>query len=1601
MKHVANKVKMTLAALVCACMMLTGVPAVAFAAAGEAASDAVGSLGDAIESLAVDAGEDPAITPLADEEPDYSVTTVVFNLTNESYLKPQLCFSNRESSIQVDWGDGTTSNVSSGTGSTSPTKSKAYASIGTYTVTISSAGTYYLGAGSESFPFIYDSNYRRFVTSIVAASNAIPRAYSFYASGINSDFYTNLTTLDVSACDTSSVTNMGHMFQYCRAVTELDVSGFDTSKVTDMSDMFHACDALETLDLSGFDTSKVTNMSDMFYSCDVLAVLNLSGFDTAKVTDMSYMFGYCPSLTSLDVSGFETSKVTTMKDMFYKCTALTSLDVSAFVTSNVTDMSYMFDSCESLTSLDLSNFDTSKVTTMQCMISGYSINDSNSTTLNLKTVDISSFDTSNVTDMSYMFYGCKYLAELDLSGFDTSNVTTMYKMFYGCSSLTSLDLSGFDTSSVKTMYEMFYNCSSFTSLDISGFDTSSVETMYEMFYSCSSLTSLDTSSCDTSSVETMYGMFYKCNALTSLDLSSFDTSKVTSMYYMFRECSSLTSLDISGFDTSKVTSHTGMFQDCTQLREVMLANTFSFGSALPTPSSKVGYETTGKWVNIATGEAYASADIPNDTAATYYAQAAESALPLMFDDDSFDVANTAGFTGTEIVPSITTDLLEGTEYTVSYDPAEGWNIGDTVTLTFTGVGNYADSTNTYSKTVTLEKALPPVATPTLLEATYGDTLSDVVLPDEELGTWTWDDGDTQSVGDAGVHYFGATFTPNDTEYYVIITASLKVTVWRMPVDENMFTVDTDEETYTGASITKAIESDLTEDADYRVRYSANTRVGQALITIQGIGNYRSSQHSSFTIAQRKLAKADFSVDENEVTYTGSAITRDVVPTGYLQEGRDYTVVCTDEGGQAAEDPTDAGTYTITVTADGTNCSGSLTYSYTIARMSISDTAVDFSIDDEGTTYTGAAITKAVSGAYNEMELVEDTDYTVDYYATDETGNATGNSLEPQNVGAYAIIVTGIGNYTSELTKTFQITAHELKEDDFDIDAADVEYTGAVITKDVTPTGDLEEERDYTIAYSDATTGQTVKEFRDVGTYTITIGAVEDSNCTGKVEKSFKITQHTLVKDDFEVTTSDDIPYTGNADEWSVQASGSLQEDRDYTVVCTDENGQTVTEAVAAGTYTITVAAVCGGNCKNPEEGPLTYSFTITQCELSSSVFYLDAESRTYTGADRKTVVKVTRSYNFVEGSDYTVTYLDADGNVVEECINVGDYIVRVSALGPNCTGSVDFDFTVSQCTISNATFTYDPSSSVEYTGAPITKEISGSYNGMELIEGTDYTVSYENNVDYGNRTASITIEGIGNYSGTRTHYFSITRHTLSADDFTVDTSTKTYTGSAITKQISPTGSLVEDRDYFVSYESNTEVGTAVITITGDGTNCTGSLEYHFTITSNYLTSSSFKVDTSNATYTGSAITKKITPVDSLVEGRDYVVAYANNVGVGTASIIITGINNCFGQVTYTFKIVKPAAKLHAQSIKLAKKKMAVKAGKKATVKVKGAKTKLVAKPKGKKAKKALKVKVKGKKKLIVRAKPNAKRGTYKVKVYAKRAGSYAKSKTVKLKVKVQ
>lgn len=81
-------------------------------------------------------------------------------------------------------------------------------------------------------------------------------------------------------------------------------------------------------------------------------------------------------------------------------------------------------------------------------------------------------------------------------------------------------------------------------------------------------------------------------------------------------------------------------------------------------------------------------------------------------------------------------------------------------------------------------------------------------------------------------------------------------------------------------------------------------------------------------------------------------------------------------------------------------------------------------------------------------------------------------------------------------------------------------------------------------------------------------------------------------------------------------------------------------------------------------------------------------------------------------------------------------------------------------------FTVDTQNAT-HTGEAITKEVSGLYQGVALVEGIDYTVSYENNVEVGE--ATLTITGKGSFTGTQTFHFQIVSASKPSNSGTVGT----------------------------------------------------------------------------------------------------------------------------------------------------------------------------------------------------------------------------------------
>ena len=157
------------------------------------------------------------------------------------------------------------------------------------------------------------------------------------------------------------------------------------------------------------------------------------------------------------------------------------------------------------------------------------------------------------------------------------------------------------------------------------------------------------------------------------------------------------------------------------------------------------------------------------------------------------------------------------------------------------------------------------------------------------------------------------------------------------------------------------------------------------------------------------------------------------------------------------------------------------------------------------------------------------------------------------------------------------------------------------------------------------------------------------------------------------------------------------------------------------------------------------------------------------------------------------------------------------------TGSVD---------ISPAEVTFT-GSTLTYTGSALKPSVTVSYNGIKLSSSTDYSVSYEDNINAGQ--ALLIITGAGIFAGTIEKEFTISPKDLSGNYAKLSAAKYEQDGTAKEPAVtvskytySSTTVLTEGTDFSVSYTDNIAAGTASAVISGIGNYC-GSITKTFTI----------------------------------------------------------------------------------------------------------------------------------------------------------------------------
>ena len=252
----------------------------------------------------------------------------------------------------------------------------------------------------------------------------------------------------------------------------------------------------------------------------------------------------------------------------------------------------------------------------------------------------------------------------------------------------------------------------------------------------------------------------------------------------------------------------------------------------------------------------------------------------------------------------------------------------------------------------------------------------------------------------------------------------------------------------------------------------------------------------------------------------------------------------------------------------------------------------------------------------------------------------------------------------------------------------------------------------------------------------------------------------------------------------------------------------------------------------------------------NTVVISDVADQTYTGS--LIAPNITVSCNDVElvkNTDYTVSYSNNK--------NVGTATISITGIG-DYTGTITKNFNIVARDISDTTIGSIPNQT--YTGNSISALPVITYNGATLTKGTDYTLTYSNNVNVG--TGTVTITGKGNFKGTTSKTFSISARAMT-DTSVANVSSQTYTGNVISPLPTITynnKTLKKDTDYTLSYSDNINVGTATITITGKG-NFTGMTSTTFIITQKSAEKLNIS-EIANQIYTGKEIKPNIVVTDT-------------------------------------------------------------------------------------------------------------------------------------------
>jgi len=504
-------------------------------------------------------------------------------------------------------------------------------------------------------------------------------------------------------------------------------------------------------------------------------------------------------------------------------------------------------------------------------------------------------------------------------------------------------------------------------------------------------------------------------------------------------------------------------------------------------------------------------------------------------------------------------------------------------------------------------------------------------------------------------------------------------------------------------------------------------------------------------------------------------------------------------------------------------------------------------------------------------------------------------------------------------------------------AASYTYTGSNIEPQITvkytsadkkTTSQLTQGTDYTVSYTgNRNVGKDTAKVKVTGT-----GSKYDDLAGLTAEKTFSIAKATPVitlKNGSKSKTYDGTALTvAEGTDYSVDISGLTATTEYYK-----SSTKLASAPVDAGSYTakITYAATA-----NTNEATANINLTISAKDISAANVAISPDEFNYNGKAQTPAVTVKDT---VRGTEQTLTAYDKDHpnnpydymvayrNNTNVSTDTDKAYVDVTGHG-NYTGTKSVPFTIKAADLrktdisSGLTITGINDKGYAYTGSEIKPAITVKNGTTTLRLGTDYTLTYSNNINPG--TGKITITGKGSYTNSYDVDFTINPADL--DGVTISSiPDQTYNGDQITPDVTvKKGSLtlVKDTDYSVDTTPSPakNARSYKLIINAEGDSFKGSREVPFKIVPKSLSGATFDIGEyavgtftakTSFDYTGSNIepaTRVIVNLsrsratETLTAGTDYTVSYSNNTAVGVGTVTIKGKGNYTGTLSKTFTI---------------------------------------------------------------------------------------------------